>query len=88
MALVTVTVRQRHDGGLGPAQSFSSETQGISTDRVIYFTPSVCKIKNGSDGLVNSRIELAGAANTVDSQVTLWVTETVSAIAALDPHTS
>ena len=82
MALVTVTVRGRQQG-LYNMKSYNSETQGINSNAVVDFIPSLCKKgrNDESDGLVNSKIRLVGPLNEED---VLWVTETVSAIAALD----
>ena len=83
MALVTLTVRKRKEGSLGSGKTFASESQVIETSRIIYATPSVCKVDNGYDYLVNSMIKVAGTAGDSASTVTFWVTQDVTAIAAL-----
>lgn len=83
MALTTVTVRGVRMGFNGRFTSVSSETQGVETTAIRYFVPALCKSGNSSgiDTLVNSKIYLQ--AGSPYETIELWVTETVSAIAAL-----
>jgi hypothetical protein len=75
MSLANVTVRQRQTGSLGAKENLSSVTHVVDTSR-IFASPSVCTTGTGiDDPNVNSKIILDG--NPV---ITLWVTETVSAI--------
>jgi hypothetical protein len=81
MALAEITVRRRKEKLNGSAKNYASESQAYDTTRFISAIPSICKKDGQVDGLVNAMVEVdqGDGANTV----VLWVTETVTAVAAL-----
>ena len=82
MSLETFTVRRKRFSSIKKAKNLASVDEVYNSADIVYAIPSICYKEDISDGLVNSEVLIRGTEDTDD--VTLWVTQTVATIEALD----
>jgi hypothetical protein len=82
MSLETFTVCKKRWSSIKKAKTLASVDEVYNSADIVYAIPSVCYAEGVSDGLVNTEVLIRGTEDTDD--VTLWVTQTVATIEALD----